>query len=63
MGMSSSRCNPMRTQMLRHSTKLNTTLETRMDTTTTTKRKLVPQRGWWRGWMRQFSTVSGRPAS
>ena len=24
---------------------------------------LVPQRGWWRGWMRQFSTVSGSPAS
>ena len=53
----------MRTHMLRQLTQLKPRLETKIDTTTNTKRKHVPQRGWWRGWMRQFSTVSGSPAS
>ena len=39
------------------------TLEMRMDTKSTTNKKLVPQRGWCRGWTRTFSTVRGSPAS
>ena len=38
-------------------------LEKIMDTQMTTNRKLVPHRGWCRGWTRTFSTVRGRPAS
>ena len=38
-------------------------LESRMDTTMTTKRKLVPQRGWCLGMGRTLSTVSSRPRS
>lgn len=34
-----------------------------VDSTSTTKRKLVPQRGWCRGILRTFSTVSSNPFS
>ena len=34
-----------------------------METSITTIRKLVPQRGCWRGWTRAFSTESGSPDS
>ena len=37
--------------------------KSRMDSTSTTKRKLVPQRGWCRGILRTFSTVSSNPFS
>ena len=53
----------MRAKVLVTSMKLNSTLDSRMLTTMTTNRKLVPQRGWCRGWMRTFSTVRGRPCS
>ena len=40
-----------------------TTVDTRMEMAMTMNRKLVPHRGWWRGCLRTFSTVRGRPAS
>ena len=45
------------------STKEKTMLDRRIDRKMTTKRKLVPQRGCWRGCCRTFSTVSSRPFS
>ena len=57
------RCARVRSQTLVMGQMPNTTLDTRMDTKITTNRKLVPHRGWCRGWMRTFSTVRGSPAS
>ena len=60
---SSSRCSSIRRKVFSMCRGVKITMERKMDTMMTTNRKLVPQRGWFRGWIRTFSTVRSRPFS